>query len=81
MLLGKEKRDELNLSCVNQGNSYCWQTGLSPQAFKVHVLAAHDCLENTDKIHKLKKDKKTKTIRRVEIVNHDSEVELQDFLL
>ncbi len=45
----KKKRDELNLCCVNQGNSYCWQTGLSPPAFKVHVLAAHDCLKNTDK--------------------------------
>lgn len=49
------ERYELNLSCVNQGNSYCWQTGLSPQAFKVHVMAAQDCLKNTDKTHKLKK--------------------------
>lgn len=54
------ERYELNLSCVNQGNSYCWQTGLSPQAFKVHVLAAHDCLKNTDKTHKHKKREEEK---------------------
>lgn len=63
----RKKRDELNLSCVNQGNSYCWQTGLSPQAFKVHVLAAHDCLKNTDKIHKLKRDKRQKQSEGLEL--------------
>lgn len=53
------------LSCVNQGNSYCWQIGYSirPQeslGIAEHVLAAQDTAWRTQTKQWLREGKKTK---------------------